>query len=194
MKRAVLPCLRSPLRHTGHADTANQTETAALVRKLRNFVDESSATVRASVDPLEECGQTVYRQLRELNYDAILALSEALSDPDVRVRRNTALALAVLGGLASIMNLAQFHIGLEFWCDGKRWRCTDVGSRVVVAISLEPHEVVSLITDPQDRSHRTERRHVTDDPSRLSGPPYGVVEHVFDENDIQGCSLAPDDE
>lgn len=57
--------------------------------------------------------------------------------------------------------------------------------------SLEPHEVVSLIADPQGRSKRT---HVTDDSSWLSGPPYGVPEHVFDESDIQGCSLDRDDD
>jgi hypothetical protein len=38
----------------------------------------------------------------------------------------------------------EFHVGLEFWCGGNRWRCTDVGSRTVVAISLEPHEVVKI--------------------------------------------------
>ena len=29
-------------------------------------------------------------------------------------------------------------------CGQKRWRCTDVGERVVIAISLEQHEVVEL--------------------------------------------------
>ena len=28
------------------------------------------------------------------------------------------------------MRLSQFHIGLDFWCGGKRWRCIDVGSMV----------------------------------------------------------------
>ncbi len=35
------------------------------------------------------------------------------------------------------MRLSDFHIGLEFWMSGSHWRCTDVGSRVVVAIKLE---------------------------------------------------------
>ena len=87
------------------------------------------------------------------------------------------------------MNLQDFHIGLEFWCDGKRWRCTDVGSRVAVAISIEPHEVVSVDIDPADKSKRAERRYMSNDPSWLNGPPYGIVEHVFDEDDMVGCTL-----
>jgi hypothetical protein len=87
------------------------------------------------------------------------------------------------------MNHSQFQIGLAFWCDGKRWRCTDVGSRVVVAIPLEPHELVRVEVDPHDRSERTERRYMTDDPSWFNGPPYGIDEHVFDEDDIEGCSI-----
>ena len=84
-----------------------------------------------------------------------------------------------------------FFMGLEFWCGDKRWRCTDVGSRVVVAISLEPREVVSISTDPHDKSQRTETRFMSDDARDLNGPPYGVVEHVFDEDDVEACSLVP---
>jgi hypothetical protein len=84
---------------------------------------------------------------------------------------------------------SDFRIGLEFWCGKKRWRCTDVGTRIITAISLEPHEVVEL-SAPSDSSEtpRT-RRYVTSDPSWLSGPPYQVAEAVFDEYDIEGCSL-----
>jgi len=48
------------------------------------------------------------------------------------------------------MRLSDFYIGLEFYMSGSRWRCTDIGSRVVLAIKLE-HE---------------------DDPSWYKGPPY----------------------
>ncbi len=90
------------------------------------------------------------------------------------------------------MNHDQFHIGLDFWCGGKRWRCTDVGSRVIVAISLELHEVVSIDDNSHDRSKRTERKCISDDPSWLNGPSYGIVEHVFDEDSIVGCSVTPE--
>ena len=87
------------------------------------------------------------------------------------------------------MNHDNFHIDLDFWCGDKRWRCTDVGSRVIVAISLEPHEVASIDVDPQDQSKHSEQRYMTDDPSWLLGPTYAIVEHVFDEDSIVGCSI-----
>jgi len=83
----------------------------------------------------------------------------------------------------------QFHIGLEFWCGGKRWRCTDVGSRVAVAISLEPHEVVEIERVEGHQGEVRERRFMTEDPSWLNGPPFAVAEIVFDEYSMEGCSL-----
>ena len=86
----------------------------------------------------------------------------------------------------------QFCIGLEFWCGTKRWRCTDVGSRVNVAISLEPHEVVQIERVAGHLGQARERRFMTDDPTWLNGPPFAVAEHVFDEYCVDACSLAPD--
>jgi hypothetical protein len=65
------------------------------------------------------------------------------------------------------MELSDFHIGLEFWMSGSRWRCTDVGTRLVIAIKLD-HD---------------------DDPSWYNGPPYAVCERPIDEYDIPACSL-----
>jgi hypothetical protein len=65
------------------------------------------------------------------------------------------------------MKHGEFKIGEIFWCGGWRWRCTDVGTRVIVAIKLD-HE---------------------DDPSWYKGPPYAVAELAFDESDLEGCSL-----
>ncbi len=87
------------------------------------------------------------------------------------------------------MKHGDFRIGIEFWCGGKRWRCIDVGSRVIVAISLEPHEVVNYAPSADGVSPGKYQRHVTDDPSWLAGPPYAIVESVFDEYDLPGCSL-----
>jgi hypothetical protein len=84
----------------------------------------------------------------------------------------------------------EFQVGVEFWCGGKRWRCTDVGSRVVVAISLEPHEVVDYVPSVDGALPSQLERRITDDPSWLTGPPYAVVECVFDEYDLPGCSLS----
>ncbi|MBP6820803.1 MAG: hypothetical protein KA368_04640 [Acidobacteria bacterium] len=64
----------------------------------------------------------------------------------------------------------EFQIGLEFYTASGKWRCTDVGTRVIVAIKLDKTDV-----------------------SWYNGPPYAVVETVFDEYDFGGCSLNPDE-
>jgi hypothetical protein len=84
------------------------------------------------------------------------------------------------------MRHEEFRIGMEFWCGGRRWRCTDVGTRVVVGVCLEPHEVVTATA-----SGGTPRTTSTDAAWSV-GPPYAVPEDVFDEYDIEGCSLSPD--
>ena len=63
------------------------------------------------------------------------------------------------------MKHEDFKIGLEFRLSGKRWRCTDVGQRVVVAIYIENRE-----------EHW------------FTGPPYAVQEWVLDEYDLPACS------
>lgn len=64
------------------------------------------------------------------------------------------------------MERGEFKVGSEFFCGEKRWRCTDVGTRAVLAIELD------------DREDRT----------WFDGPPYAVVERVFDEYDQKGCT------
>jgi hypothetical protein len=49
--------------------------------------------------------------------------------------------------------------------------------------------MVQLELDAADKAKRTETRTISDDPRDLSGPPYGVVESVFDEYDMEGCAL-----
>jgi hypothetical protein len=73
---------------------------------------------------------------------------------------------------------ADFYIDREFWTETGRWRCTDVGTRTICAISLEPHETVTL------HEGGTQTHGISDDPSWFNGPPYAVVEHVFDETDF----------
>lgn len=59
----------------------------------------------------------------------------------------------------------EFRIGLVFLTATGLWKCTDVGTRVIVAIKLEKHS-----------------KHPD-----YNGPPYSVVERVFDEYDFDGC-------
>ncbi len=88
------------------------------------------------------------------------------------------------------MKRDEFRIGMEFWCGGRRWRCTDVGARTVVGICLEPQEAVSVSGDVE-ASGMTTRMIMTDD-SWLVGPPYAVAEEVFDEHSMEDCRLSPD--
>jgi hypothetical protein len=89
------------------------------------------------------------------------------------------------------MEHGDFHIGLEFWMSGSQWRCTDVGTRVIVAIRIDPVEIGTsengVVTTR--RISRAEAEAL----GRFSGPPYGVLESVIDEDDREACSLTPDD-
>lgn len=58
-----------------------------------------------------------------------------------------------------------FKIGLVFECGGRQWTCTDVGTRVIIAVLTE-----ELALNP-------------------GGPPYSIKEDVFDEYDFQSCHL-----
>ena len=58
------------------------------------------------------------------------------------------------------MKKTDFHIGLEFYTASGKWRCTDVGTRVIVAVKLDP-ENPDLIYD----------------------------EIIFNEFDFDGCEL-----
>ena len=64
------------------------------------------------------------------------------------------------------MEHKDFYIGKEFTCSERRWRCTDVGTRVIIAMRIDDYP---------------------DDPSWYNGPPYAVAEVVFDEYDIEVC-------
>jgi hypothetical protein len=67
------------------------------------------------------------------------------------------------------MKHSEFKIGREFMTATGRWRCTDVGQRTIAAIRL-------------DLDH---------DPRWYNGPPYAVVEHIFDEDGMEDCDPAP---
>lgn len=66
------------------------------------------------------------------------------------------------------MRREELVVGREFTTAAGRWRCTHVGSRVVVAIRFDHPE----------------------DPSWYDGPPYAVHEVVFDQYDLPACEPA----
>ena len=62
-----------------------------------------------------------------------------------------------------------FTIGGEFTCGGKRWRCTDIGTRVIVAICLELREMMRVWRGEDGEEHQ--ERYLSNDPRDLNGPP-----------------------
>ena len=66
------------------------------------------------------------------------------------------------------MNKKEFEIGQDFYTATGKWRCTDIGTRVIVAIHLHQEDL-----------------------KNYGGPPYSIPENVFDEYDMEGCSLDP---
>lgn len=64
------------------------------------------------------------------------------------------------------MKLSDFKIGADFETDSGIWRCTDIGTRVIVAIDLDAMTI-------RDGSYVK--------------PPYAVPEEIFDEEAIISC-------
>jgi hypothetical protein len=83
------------------------------------------------------------------------------------------------------MKHKDFKIGTEFFTSVGKWRCTDVGTRVIVAISLEPRVLVRSSSEGEDV--QIYERFASHDPNDLVGPPYSIPELVFDEYDLNGC-------
>lgn len=88
------------------------------------------------------------------------------------------------------MKKSEFEIGIEFYIGKQKWKCTDIGTRIIVAIKLGPRKIIHHSNLPDGTF--VQQSEMTDDPSWLKGPPYAVEECVFDENDIPGCSLKSD--
>jgi hypothetical protein len=88
------------------------------------------------------------------------------------------------------MQHSDFTIGGTFWCGGRQWRCTDIGTRTVVAIRIDSVDVDSASLDPRRSLNHAQ----ADAEGWFNGPPYAVAEIVFDEDDLPACSLVPDDD
>jgi hypothetical protein len=82
------------------------------------------------------------------------------------------------------MELSDFAIGETFWTPAGAFRCTDIGTRVVVAVKLGPPEVSRA--ESVDGELRITKQ-IDHDASWLNGPPYNVEEVIFDANGLLGC-------
>lgn len=92
------------------------------------------------------------------------------------------------------MEHSEFRLGQEFWCGDRLWRCTDVGQRVVVAICID--EVMACRMDMKTKI-KTERTMTGAEAARegwFNGPPYAVAERVFDEYDLEACTLTREEQ
>ena len=87
------------------------------------------------------------------------------------------------------MDHSEFEIGLEFRCSDRTFRCTDVGSRVIVAIRVDE---VELTTKHEDGAitHSTLSHDEAAAKGWFDGPPFAVAELVFDEHDLEACERA----
>ena len=81
-----------------------------------------------------------------------------------------------------------FSIGCHFYTAAGKWRCTDVGTRTIVAIKIDEGEITTLDTVTGKMSTK-KTDYKGDDYSWLAGPPYAVAEFVFDEFDQEVCSF-----
>jgi hypothetical protein len=90
------------------------------------------------------------------------------------------------------MDFSEFKIGETFRCSGKQYRCTDVGTRVVVAIRIDQVDVVHRGRDV-GFGHFTETLSYdqANKDGWFNGPPYAVAEQVFDEDDFAVCEPQP---
>jgi len=82
------------------------------------------------------------------------------------------------------MKKEHFTIGEEFFTVDRRWRCTDIGQRVIVAIRVDRVEIGS-----SDGSSRVLDQAEAQATGYFNGPPYGLAEVVFDEYDQEECCL-----
>ena len=107
------------------------------------------------------------------------------SHSESRIQEAAGANRATIGArLDDRMELSDFLIGGTFWTQHGAFRCTDVGTRVVVAVKLGPREIGRA--QKVDGELRITKR-IDDDASWLNGPPYAVEEVVFDENELLGC-------
>lgn len=86
------------------------------------------------------------------------------------------------------MSILDFEIGLVFNADSGNWKCTDIGTRVIVAVHLDTIKVAGGTDSIQTLSQSE-----AVEAGWFNGPPYAISEVVFDEYDMQGCRIDGDE-
>ncbi len=88
------------------------------------------------------------------------------------------------------MKHSDFAIGTEFYTGSGKWRCTDIGTRVIVCMKIDPIEIIHAKIDGVEE-HITLSYAEANADGWFNGPPYAVGEEAFDEYDMDGCTLDP---
>jgi len=86
------------------------------------------------------------------------------------------------------MTFDEFKIGMEFACGLGVFRCTDKGTRTVIAIRVDQLEIVT--TGNGETVKKLLSRSEAEEQGWFNGPPYAVAETVFDEYDFEECKIA----
>jgi hypothetical protein len=83
------------------------------------------------------------------------------------------------------MKHSDFQIGCEFTTPAGRWRCTDIGTRTIVAIRIDLVETMTLLDGHQVRRYLTQEEAELE--GWFKGPPYAIAEVIFDETRMEEC-------
>lgn len=82
------------------------------------------------------------------------------------------------------MLLEEFEIGKTFTCEGRKYLCTDRGTRTVAAIRMDS----ATISSSSGELRTLSEVELAQD-GWFNGPPYALAELIFDEYDQEGCEL-----
>lgn len=89
-----------------------------------------------------------------------------------------------------MMNKNEFYVGLCFYMAGSKYRVTDIGQRVVIAIKLQLRFEATKY-NPSRGEHVAYYKEVGE--SYYSGHPSCYIEFVINEYDMHTCSLTKEE-
>ncbi|WP_198383001.1 hypothetical protein [Roseomonas sp. KE2513] len=82
-----------------------------------------------------------------------------------------------------------FQIGTTFSTGPALWRCTDVGTRTLVAVRIDKVITLRPLGESQTWATDQDAADPRKLPGWLNGPPYALAEFCFDEGDIDAVEI-----
>jgi len=161
---------------------ADRTETTLTNRQIelliwKTLVDEGGAM---TVPYVEDKPERRVRYIRHQHYVECVAEGVTDNQDDAAPVRGTEIDRKWRSSIddRAPMSLKDFQIGVYFWFGGLLYRCTDIGTRVAVAINID---MIDIDFPGPMRSRR---------PEEEEGPPYVGGELVINEQEIPECRKA----